>query len=90
MRVLLAYFGIVLLWATTPLAIKWSVDGMGVLWSVTARMSIGAVCMVALLLFFKKKLPLTRSACSTYVAVAVQIYGAMIVVYWAAQFIPSG
>lgn len=63
---------------------------MGVLWSATARMSIGAVCMVALLLFFKKNLPFSRSACLTYAAVALQIYGAMSVVYWAAQFIPSG
>ena len=90
MRIFLAYFGMVLLWATTPLAIKWSVDGFGVLWSVTSRMSIGVVCLVALLLFFKKDLPFTRSACLTYLAVAVQIYGAMSVVYWAAQFIPSG
>lgn len=90
MRVLLAYFGMVLLWTTTPLAIKWSVDGMGVLWGVTSRMSIGAVCMVLLLVAFKKCLPLTRLAYLTYLAVAVQIYGAMSVVYWAAQFIPSG
>ncbi len=90
MRVFLAYLGMVLLWATTPLAIKWSVNGMGFLWGVTSRMTIGAFCMVALLLFFKKRLPLTRSALLTYIAVAVQIYGAMTVVYWAAQFIPSG
>jgi len=90
MRVFLAYLGMVLLWATTPLAIKWSVDGMGVLWGVTTRMTVGAVCMVLLLLIFKKRLPLTRSAFLTYAAVAIQIYGAMSVVYWAAQFIPSG
>lgn len=90
MRVFLAYLGMVLLWATTPLAIKWSVDGMGVIWSITLRMSIGAICMLVLLLFFNKKLPLTRVACLTYLVAAIQIYGAMIVVYWAAQFIPSG
>jgi drug/metabolite transporter (DMT)-like permease len=90
MRVFLAYLGMVLLWATTPLAIKWSVDGMGVLWGVTARMTIGTVCMILLLLLFKKRLPWTRSAFLTYAAVAIQIYGAMSVVYWAAQFIPSG
>jgi drug/metabolite transporter (DMT)-like permease len=90
MRIFLAYFGMVLLWATTPLAIKWSVGGFGFLWGVTSRMTIGVVCMVALLLFFKKRLPFTRAACLTYLAVSVQIYGAMSVVYWAAQFIPSG
>ncbi len=90
MRVLSAYVGMVLLWATTPLAIKWSVDGMGVLWSVTARMIIGTLCMVVLLLLLKKRLPFSRRACLTYAAVTLQIYGAMAVVYWAAQFIPSG
>jgi drug/metabolite transporter (DMT)-like permease len=90
MRVLLAYFGMVALWATTPLAIKWSVDGFGVLGGVTSRMTIGSLCMILLLLLFKKRLPFSRVACLTYAAVALQIYGAMCVVYWAAQFIPSG
>ncbi len=63
---------------------------MGVLWGVTARMTVGTACMILLLLLFKKRLPWTRSALLTYVAVAIQIYGAMSVVYWAAQFIPSG
>lgn len=90
MQILFAYFGMVLLWATTPLAIKWSVDGLGVLPSLTARMSVGLFCLLALLLFFKKGLPFTRIACLAYLAVAVQMYGAMAAVYWAAQFIPSG
>jgi drug/metabolite transporter (DMT)-like permease len=90
MRVLLAYFGMVALWATTPLAIKWSVDGFGVLGGVTSRMIIGLLCMILLMLLFRKRLPFSRLACLTYLAVALQIYGAMCVVYWAAQFIPSG
>ena len=90
MRVLLAYLGMVLLWATTPLAIKWSVGGLGVLSSATSRMAIGTLCMILLLNLFQKRLPFSRIACLTYAAVALQIYGAMSVVYWAAQFIPSG
>ena len=90
MQVLLAYLGMVLLWATTPLAIKWSVDGLGVLPSITARMSVGFVCLLALSLFFQKRLFFTRVAIFAYFAVAIQMYGAMAVVYWAAQFIPSG
>lgn len=90
MRVLLAYLGMVLLWATTPLAIKWSVDGFGVLGGVTSRMTIGTLCMMMLMLLLKKRLSFSRLACLTYAAVALQIYGAMCVVYWGAQFIPSG
>lgn len=90
MRVFLAYLGMVLLWTTTPLAIKWSVNGYGFLWGVTSRMIIGTLCMVLLSIILKKRLPLSKQAFLIYAAVALQIYGAMCVVYWAAQFIPSG
>lgn len=50
MRVTLAYIFIVLLWATTPLAIKWSADGSSFIFGVTARMSIGLICTLILLL----------------------------------------
>ncbi len=90
MRVLLAYIGMILLWATTPLAIKWSVEGLGVMWSATLRMTIGFVCMMLIGFILTKRLVFSRAAVLTYAAVALQIYGAMSVVYWAAQFIPSG
>jgi len=90
MKVLLAYLGMILLWATTPLAIKLSVEGLGVIWSVTSRMTVGFVCMIFIGFVLKKRLLFSRSAILAYAAVAIQIYGAMSVVYWAAQFIPSG
>jgi drug/metabolite transporter (DMT)-like permease len=46
--------------------------------------------MLPALLVMRQKLPLTTKALSTYLAVALQIYGAMLSTYWAAQFIPSG
>ncbi len=90
MRVFFAYICIIILWATTPLAIKWSGEGPGFLFGAASRMSIGATCMLLLLLFRRKHLPNSRKAKQTYFIVAIQIYGAMIAVYWGAQFIPSG
>ena len=90
MRITAAYISLILLWATTPLAIKWSGEGPGFIFGVSARMTIGAVCMLILLPFIRQGLPLHSKALQTYSAVALQIYGAMISVYWAAQFIPSG
>ncbi len=90
MRITLAYITVVLLWATTPLAIKWSGEGPGFLFAVTSRMTIGAVCLWLTLLVLRKSVLWHRKAKLTYLAVAVQIYGSMIIVYWAAQFIPSG
>ena len=90
MRIKLSYITIILLWATTPLAIKWSGEGPGFLFGVTARMAIGTVCVLIILTLIRQRLPLHRKARLTYLAVALQIYGSMLPVYWAAQFIPSG
>lgn len=90
MWVPLAYVGVILLWATTPLAIKWSGEGPGFLFGVTGRMSIGAACLWLALALLRKRLPWHRKARLTYMAVAVQIYGSMLAVYWASQYIPSG
>lgn len=90
MRIYLAYISIILLWATTPLAIKWSVEGPGFLFSVTARMTIGLVCLLLMQGLSKQHMAWHRKALMTYLAVAVQIYGSMLAIYWAAQFIPSG
>jgi drug/metabolite transporter (DMT)-like permease len=90
LRVFAAYIGIILLWSTTPLAIKWSGEGPGYLFGVTARMSIGLVCVLPLLAVLRQPLPLHRKARLGYLAGAVQIYGSMLATYWASQFIPSG
>ncbi|MGR8940861.1 MAG: DMT family transporter [Gammaproteobacteria bacterium] len=90
MRIALAYLSVVLLWATTPLAIKWSGEGPGFLFGVTGRMVIGMACIGMILLVLRQRLAWHRKARLTYLAAAFQIYGSMMVVHWAAQFIPSG
>ena len=90
MRITLTYISVILLWATTPLAIKWSGQGPGFLFGVTARMAIGTVCILLVLALMRQRLVWHRKALLTYLAIALQIYGAMLAVYWAAQFIPSG
>ncbi|MGZ5576429.1 MAG: DMT family transporter [Methylobacter sp.] len=90
MRIPLAYISVILLWSTTPLAIKWSGEGPGYLFGVTGRMAIGTVCILLMLGLSRQRLAWHSKALQTYLAVAVQIYGSMLVVYWAAQFIPSG
>ena len=46
MRLFAAFFSVILLWSTTPLAIKWSGEGPGFLFGVTGRMVIGLICML--------------------------------------------
>jgi drug/metabolite transporter (DMT)-like permease len=90
MRIYLAYISIILLWATTPLAIKWSGEGPGFLFGATSRMVVGLVCILLMMLLSRQRMLWHRKALQTYLAVTLQIYGSMLTVYWAAQFIPSG
>lgn len=89
-RLGLAYIGVVLIWTTTPLAIQWSSVGAGFVFAATARMSIGLSCLLLLCLVARQRIPLRRPALASYVAVAVQLYGSMLVTYWSARFVPSG
>ena len=90
MRVKLAYLGVVLLWATTPLAIKWSSVGISFILGVSARMTLGLVGLLWWLLINRTALPLNRCALQTYLAVSLQLYASMSFTYWGAQHIPSG
>jgi len=90
MSVPAAYLGIVLIWATTPLAIKWSGEEVGFLLGVTLRMSIGYVVCLLLLAILRIEFPWHRQARHVYLAAGLGVFGAMLSVYWGAQYIPSG
>lgn len=90
MRLLLAYWGVVLIWITTPLGIKWSSVGVSYIVGVTARMAIGLLCLLLLMLIRRQWLRLDWAAVQTYLAAAIQLYASMLLTYWGAQFIPSG
>ena len=90
MSVPAAYLGIIIIWSTTPLAIKWSGEEAGFLFGVASRMLIGAAVCTLLLLILTRKLPWHREARQTYLAAGLGIYGAMMSVYWGSQYIPSG
>lgn len=90
MSVQAAYIGVILIWTTTPLAIKWSGESAGFLFGVTGRMVIGVVLALILLHLIGKRLLWHKKARQTYLAGGLGIYGAMLLVYWGAQFIPSG
>lgn len=90
MSVPAAYVGIILVWATTPLAIKWSGEGAGFLFGVSGRMFIGAIVATILLLVMRKPLPWNKKARQAYVAVALMLYGTMMCTYWGIQYLPSG
>ncbi len=85
-----AYLGVILIWTTTPLAIKWSSEGAPFLFGLLGRMVIGSILCAWLLILQRKKFPLHTKALQTYFAAGTGIWGSMTLVYWGAQFIPSG
>lgn len=85
-----AFIGVVLIWSTTPLAIKWSSMGAGFLFGVTSRMVIGLLLCVVILMVTGRRLRHDRVALQTYVTAGLGVWATMMCVYWAALYIPSG
>ena len=85
-----AFIGVVLIWSTTPLAIKWSSLGAGFLFGVTARMTIGLLLCVAIVMMTGRRLRRDSAALRTYAAAGLGVWGTMTCVYWAALHVPSG
>jgi drug/metabolite transporter (DMT)-like permease len=85
-----AYGGVILIWATTPLAIKWSGDGPGPLFGVASRMVLGVALCLLLMRIMRVSFPRHRQAWLTYVAAGMGVYVAMTSVYLGAQYITSG
>lgn len=90
MSVIFAYIGVIIIWSTTPLAIKWSGDTSGFLFGVTARMVIGLLLTTILMLVTSRRLPWTNAARQVYLVAGIAIYGSMLSVYWGSQFVNSG
>jgi drug/metabolite transporter (DMT)-like permease len=90
MSVPAAYLGMVLIWTTTPLAIKWSSEGVGPWLGVSARMQLGVFVCLVLVALLSRRMRWHADARNTYMAAGLGIWGAMSSLYWGAQFIPSG
>ena len=85
-----AFVSVILIWSTTPLAIKWSALGAGFSFAVFARMAISVVLCAALLAVLRIRLPLHRRALHSYVASGTSMWGTMALAYWSSQYVSSG
>lgn len=86
----IAYLTVVAIWATTPLAIKWSAVDTGYAFAVLARMLIGVGVALTLIAAWRIGLPLHARARRSYLAGGLGLFGAMYCTYWGAQYIDSG
>lgn len=85
-----AFVSVILIWSTTPLAIKWSALGVGFSFAVFSRMAIGTLLCALLLVLVRVRFPLHRRARQAYLASGLSMFGAMALTYWSAQYISSG
>lgn len=85
-----AFVSVILIWSTTPLAIKWSAMGAGFSFAVFARMAISVLLCAALLVVLRIRLPLHRRALHSYVASGTSMWGTMVLAYWSSQYVSSG
>lgn len=85
-----AYIAVILIWSTTPLAIKWSNGGFSPIAAVSARMLLALSVAIALCLLLRKSLPFRRENLRVYLAASLGVFPNMLLVYWAAQYVSSG
>lgn len=90
MSVPIAYLTVIIIWSTTPLAIKWSALGTSFAFAVMARMVIGVVLAALIVTVWRVGFPMHGKARQTYLAGGIGLFGAMSLTYWGAQFITSG
>ncbi|MDD5241613.1 MAG: DMT family transporter [Sulfuricella sp.] len=85
-----AFVSVILIWSTTPLAIKWSTLGIGFSFAVFSRMAISALLCILLLALLRIRFPMHRRARQAYLAGGLSLFGAMSLTYWSAQYVTSG
>lgn len=90
MNVAAVYGAVVLIWSTTPLGIRFSVESLDFVQALAIRMWISLLICMLLVRVMKLNFSVNRSAVYGYFAGAIAITGAMLCVYWAALTLPSG
>ena len=89
-NIMMTYALLVFIWATTPLAIVWSVSDLHMLWALILRFLIALPLAVALLLLFKVQFPHHQQAWHSYLAGSFSLIGSQIFTYIATAYLSSG
>ncbi|MEM7361124.1 MAG: DMT family transporter [Pseudomonadota bacterium] len=84
-----AFLVVMVIWSTTPLAIQWS-SGDAPLTSALLRMLLGCTFCGLILFATKSRLSFNRENLKIFLVGGLSIFGAMSLIYLAAQSMPSG
>ena len=89
-NLMFTYGLLVFIWASTPLAIVWSVADLHPMWALVLRFFIALPLAVLVLLFFKIKFPRDKIALLSYLAGSLSLIGSQIFTYAATPYLSSG
>ena len=70
--------------------IVWSNDSLPPLFSGAVRLTVSLILGLAILALLKQRIEFTRPAIQSYFAASLGSFGAMLLTYYGAQFVPSG
>lgn len=84
------YALLVLIWATTPLAIVWSIAEYHPMWVLIIRYFGACIIALAILAVIRNPLPFDKISLKSYVAGSLNLIGAQLFIYLAANYLTSG
>lgn len=84
------YALLVFIWATTPLAIVWSVQEIHPMWVLIIRYFGASLIALFLLRLMRDPLPFDQTSLKSYVAGSLNLIGAQLFIYLAANYLTSG
>lgn len=89
-NLMMTYALLVFIWASTPLAIVWSVSDLHLMWALVLRFFIALPIACAVLLLLKIKLPFNKIAMHSYLAGSLSLIGSQVFTYAATKYLSSG
>lgn len=89
-NLILTYGLLVFIWATTPLAIVWSVSDLHPMWALVLRFFIALPLAATVLVLLKVKFPIHQIALWSYIAGSLSLIGSQIFTYAATAYLSSG
>ncbi|ENW04298.1 DMT family transporter [Acinetobacter beijerinckii] len=90
LNLMFTYGLLIFIWATTPLAIVWSVSDIYPMWALVLRFFIALPLAIAVLLILKIQFPINKIAVLSYIAGSLSLIGSQIFTYAATAYLSSG
>ena len=85
-----AYVCVVLIWSTTPLAIKFSNHSLTPMVSISLRIVFAVAVACVMFVLLRRRIPMRLENWPIYAAAAIGLFPNMPLVYTASEYIPSG